>query len=156
MFPHLPVLRDEALHKFLRGRNAAAVGQRVEAGLLQCGLPDEGGVAQNARRAAVCDEFTVAEDQRPLGVFEHQVHVVGDHHDRDALGVQPPQELHDVGVVAEILVTAINVTSLRFLPAFSHALHIFASTCCRFSCKSIMYTLLLFYNQLVFFYFTAV
>lgn len=43
MFPHLPVLRDEALHKFLRGRNAAAIGQRVEAGLLQCGLPDEGG-----------------------------------------------------------------------------------------------------------------
>ena len=49
-----------------------------------------------------------------------------------------------------------DYTSLRFLPAFSHALHIFASTCCRFSCKSIMYTLLLFYNQLVFFYFTAV
>ena len=36
-------------------------------------------------------------------IFQHQMHIMRDHNNRDSLAVQPPQEFHDIGIMPIIL-----------------------------------------------------
>ena len=78
-------------------------GDPEQGRLLQRGFFYQIGITEHGRTGLVGDDPSVGEDDRTVGVFQHQMHVVGDHDDRDALSVEFPQEFHDVGVVAEVL-----------------------------------------------------
>ena len=61
---------------------------------------------QHLGGGGITDDLSVMKNDSPGGVFQHQVHIVGNENDSDALAVQRPEELHNVRIMAEILTSS--------------------------------------------------
>lgn len=98
------LLFNETVDEPVDFSDSQLVGQLVETGRLQVGRFDDPGVTENPGHGIVPDHLAVGQHDRSGGVFQGQMHVVGDEYNRQArLVVEPAEKLHDIGVVTIIL-----------------------------------------------------